>query len=140
VEPLGLAVLLAEDNPVNQKVAERILHHLGCTTTIVANGAEAVAVAARGVFDVILMDSHMPAMDGLEATRRIRQLPESAGTVPIIALTAAALSGDRERCLAAGMDGYLAKPFRPEQLCSVLERFRGNRRSLPEPSVAVTDS
>jgi hypothetical protein len=139
-EPLGLAVLLAEDNPVNQKVAERILSHLGCTTTTVANGSEAVATAASGRFDVILMDSHMPAMDGLEATRRIRQLPGSAGTVPIIALTAAALSGDRERCLAAGMDGYLAKPFRPEQLCSILERFRGNRRFMPEPSVAVRES
>ncbi len=113
-------VLLAEDNPVNQKVATAILTRRGHRVQVAANGVQAVEMARGGGFDLILMDLHMPAMDGLEATRRIRELPPPVGATPIIAMTANALSGDEERCLAAGMDGYLAKPVGAARLERVI--------------------
>jgi PAS domain S-box-containing protein len=115
----GLHVLLAEDNEVNQKVGRLLLTKLGHTVDIVANGAEALAAARSGAHDVILMDMHMPVMDGLEATRRIRA--EVTGRRPvIIALTASVTLEDREACAAAGMDGYLPKPVQGPDLAAVL--------------------
>ena len=130
-----LSVLLAEDNPVNQKVAVALLTRAGHRVTVAADGEEAVSLAANRSFDVILMDMQMPHMDGLEATRRIRALPHPPGpgqtpaTVPIIALTANArpgngdgLSGDAARCRAAGMSDYVSKPIVPEALHAALLR------------------
>lgn len=110
---LGAQILLVEDNPVNQQVARSMLGQLGCHVVVANNGHEAVAAFQREASDAILMDCQMPELDGYEATRRIRQLEhgENSRRTPIIALTANALSGDRERCIAAGMDDYLSKPF-----------------------------
>jgi PAS domain S-box-containing protein len=108
-----LNVLLAEDNAVNQLLASRILEILGHQVTVVSNGREALSAARAGRFDLIVMDVQMPEMDGFEATAAIRELEKSSGEhIPIIAMTAHAMKGDRERCLAAGMDGYVSKPIR----------------------------
>jgi len=117
----SLHILLAEDSPVNQQVALEILLQMGHRAEVACNGKEAVAAARSGKFDAILMDVQMAEMDGLEATAEIRrEEKESGGHVPIIALTAHAMSGDRQRCLAAGMDGYLQKPFYPLDLGNAL--------------------
>jgi two-component system, sensor histidine kinase and response regulator len=113
----ALQVLLAEDNQVNQLVATRILEKLGNRVTVVSNGREALAAAQSDKFDLIAMDVQMPEMDGLEATRAIRAWEKTTGRhTPIVALTAHAMKGDRERCLAAGMDGYTSKPIRIKEL------------------------
>jgi two-component system sensor histidine kinase/response regulator len=148
-EPLPLQVLLAEDNVVNQEVAGAMLESLGCRVVTVADGREAVAAIARTQYDVVLMDCQMPDMDGLAATKMVRereaatrrvfspqssalQPPDSAlSHLPIIALTANAIVGDREQCLAAGMDDYLSKPFTQEQLNKVLLRW------CPQPPAAL---
>ena len=110
-----LRILLAEDNKVNQMVASRLLEKRGHTVVIAENGREALAVLddpASGAFDLILMDVQMPDMDGFEATGIIRAREQSSGAhLPIIAMTAHAMKGDEERCLAAGMDGYASKPI-----------------------------
>jgi len=126
-------VLLAEDNPVNQLVARGMLTKLGCDTEVALNGALAVEAMTRTRFDVILMDCQMPVMDGLEAARAIRESERSAGQarIPIVALTANALPGDRERCLAAGMDDYLSKPVTLERLRSALAQVLAGDRLLP---------
>ena len=112
-----LRILLAEDSLVNQKLAVALLQRLGHEVIIADNGAQAVRAVERGTFDVILMDIQMPEMDGLEATAAIRARQRQTGEhTPIIAMTAHALKGDRERCLEAGMDSYLAKPIRPQEL------------------------
>ena len=116
-------VLLVEDNPVNQAVAIGMLDALGCHVTVAADGREAIDSLAVAQFDAVLMDCQMPVMDGFEATRAIRSREGFGARLPIIALTANAVSGDRERCLAAGMDEYLSKPFRLEQLSDVLGRY-----------------
>jgi ABC-type amino acid transport substrate-binding protein/nitrogen-specific signal transduction histidine kinase/FixJ family two-component response regulator/HPt (histidine-containing phosphotransfer) domain-containing protein len=116
----GIRVLVAEDDPVNQLLMHDLLSGRGVEVTLAATGAEAVEAAARGDVDMVLMDVRMPEMDGLEACRRIRALPN--GGLPIIALTANAFVGERERCLAAGMDGYLTKPLEPETLYAELCR------------------
>jgi PAS domain S-box-containing protein len=109
----GARVLLVEDNPVNRQFALAVLKSVGAVVTVAVDGSEAVRMAAEGAHDLILMDCQMPVMDGYEATRRIR----AAGiTTPVIALTANAMEGDRDRCAAAGMDDYLAKPIRPDTL------------------------
>jgi len=121
-----LRLLLAEDNPVNQRVACAMLRRRGHLVVVANNGREAVEAAAAHEFDVVLMDVQMPELGGLDATREIRALErERGGTrrVPIIALTAHAMAGDRERCLAADMDGYLAKPIRYAALMREVERF-----------------
>jgi PAS domain S-box-containing protein len=114
-------VLIAEDNPTNQLVARRFLEKEGCRVELVTNGAEAVTAAAAQRFDVIFMDCQMPLMDGYEATRQIRLGPSSADA-PIVAMTAHAMTGDRERCLAAGMSDYVSKPLTRAQIGSVLAR------------------
>ncbi|MFN0173469.1 MAG: ATP-binding protein [Saprospiraceae bacterium] len=114
-------VLVAEDNPTNQLVAQRFLEKAGCRVAIAANGAEAVQMAAARRFDVIFMDCQMPVVDGYEATRRIRA-GATFPQVPIVAMTAHAMTGDRERCLAAGMTDYVSKPLTREQIAAALAR------------------
>src|SRR6266576_2784622 len=116
----ALRILLAEDNPVNQQVATAMLLKRGHHVDVASNGREAVDAVAREPYDVILMDIQMPEMDGFEATEQIRGLPQGR-SLPIIALTAHALSGERERCLARGMSGYLAKPFKAHDLFAAVE-------------------
>jgi len=112
-----LKVLLAEDNQVNQLLATRIFEKLGHHVTVVGNGREAFSAVKDGHFDLVAMDVQMPEMDGLDATGAIRAREKSTGThVPIMAMTAHAMKGDRERCLAAGMDGYISKPIRIREL------------------------
>ncbi|HYF66433.1 MAG TPA: response regulator, partial [Herpetosiphonaceae bacterium] len=123
-----LSILLVEDNLINQKVALLTLERLGYQAAVANNGGEAVAAVQREPYTVVLMDMHMPEMDGLEATRRIRRLPAlAAGRQPyIIALTANAIQGDRELCLAAGMDDYISKPLQVAALRAALERAHQN--------------
>jgi signal transduction histidine kinase len=118
----GRNVLLVEDNPVNQTVIEAMLRSLGFTVSVAADGAQAVRSAESLIFEAILMDCRLPIIDGYEATRQIRQLP-GCTDLPIIALTANALQGDREACLSAGMNDYLAKPFKRVDLQQILQRW-----------------
>ncbi len=122
---LGPRVLLVEDNPVNREVALGMLEALGCRTDAADNGWRAIEAMNDGVYDAVLMDCQMPVMDGLSATAEIRRRESSLGQarVPIIALTANAMEGDRERCLAAGMDDFLSKPFTQQQLAALLQRW-----------------
>ena len=119
-----LRVLVAEDNPVNQKLAQHLLERRGHTPILVGNGREAVETILRDQFDLVLMDLQMPEMDGFEATAAIRARERESGIprVPIIALTAHAMQGDRQRCLDADMDGYVAKPIKPVELFEVIDR------------------
>jgi CheY-like chemotaxis protein len=118
-------VLLAEDNVVNQEVAKSLLAMLECDCTIADNGRQVVElITAPHEFELILMDCQMPEMDGFEATRRVRAVEAGLGLhLPIIALTANAMVGDREQCIAAGMDDFLSKPFQLHQLAAVLEKW-----------------
>jgi CheY-like chemotaxis protein len=113
-------ILLAEDNAVNQRVAKLMLKHAGFNVDVANDGSEALEAHRLNPYDVILMDCQMPGMDGWEATDRIRQLTQLQPV--IIAVTANALVGDRERCLAAGMDDYLSKPFTAEQLIRIVRK------------------
>lgn len=122
-----LRVLVVEDNPVNQRVAMGLISRLGHVVTVSDDGAAAVAAVRDGDFDLIFMDIHMPVMDGREATRHIRALPNGKGQVPIVAMTAKALSGDREDCLTAGMDDYLSKPVHRDVLAGCIARWSGGR-------------
>ena len=116
-------VLVAEDNPVNQRVASRIIERLGYRVDVVGNGREAVDALSRLPYDVVLMDCQMPEMDGFEATRTIRDNGSTSASVPIVAMTASALPEDRRRCRDAGMDDFLTKPFRPKDLKRTLEHW-----------------
>jgi len=119
-----LRILLAEDGKVNQCVAVGLLHRRGHQVTIAEDGRQAIAAWSAEPFDLILMDVQMPEMDGFEATAAIRQSERRiGGHIPIVAMTASAMKGDRERCLAAGMDGYVAKPIEPDQLYAEIEKF-----------------
>jgi signal transduction histidine kinase/CheY-like chemotaxis protein len=135
-----LRILLAEDNPLNQQVAAAMLLKRGHLVDVVSNGREAVAAVqhAAAPYDAILMDIQMPEMDGFEATRAIRALPQGA-RLPIIALTAHALSGERERCLAQGMTDYLAKPFKGHEFFALIEggRVRSGEHQAPPPAAAT---
>jgi two-component system, sensor histidine kinase and response regulator len=126
VQPSGmkLRVLLAEDNAVNQKVASRLLEKQGHLVTIASDGRAALDALSRENFDLVLMDVQMPEMDGFEATAAIRaQERETGKHLPIIAMTAHAMQGDRERCMAAGMDDYIAKPIKFRELTDLLEKL-----------------
>jgi len=118
----GLKILLAEDNPMNAKVAEAMLARAGCSVTAVENGRLAVEAVRQERFDAVFMDMHMPEMDGLEATRLIRQDPQSHG-LPIIALTASQEMEDVNSCLEAGMNGHLNKPIRKDALAAALQNL-----------------
>ncbi|MBW3615661.1 MAG: response regulator [Actinobacteria bacterium] len=131
----GPRLLLVEDNPVNQKVAVRSLEKMGYQVDVAVNGAEALPAAFRGEYAAILMDCQMPVMDGYEATAAIRRSEQARGLhTPIIAMTASAMEGDRERCLAAGMDDYLSKPLRSEALAAVLARWLQLTAADPDPA------
>jgi CheY-like chemotaxis protein len=119
---VGGHILVVEDNPVNQTVAANTLRRLGYTVELASTGKEAVAKVAGARFDLVLMDLQMPEMDGLDATRAIRA---THATLPILAMTAHALKGDRERCLAAGMSDYIAKPIRSDALGQAIRRHLG---------------
>ncbi len=150
----GLRVLLVEDNAVNQEVASRILGRVGVRTTVANNGQRAIELATSERFDAVLMDVHMPGLDGYQTTQGIRALPDLLD-LPIIALTAHAVAGYRERCLAAGMNDYLTKPIEPETLYRTLLRWtRGivtpqpeeesadevRAAPLPEPAISRTSA
>jgi CheY-like chemotaxis protein/anti-sigma regulatory factor (Ser/Thr protein kinase) len=131
-------ILLAEDNEVNQRVTLRMLERSGYQADVVPNGRRAVAEVLTGRYDLVLMDIHMPEMDGFDATREIRRREGSDRHTPVIAVTARATAGDRERCLAAGMDDYVSKPVRRKELTGAIARWvkRPGRSadSLPEPA------
>jgi len=117
-----LRILLAEDNLVNQKLALRLLSQMGYRADVAANGLEAIASVERQPYDVVLMDVQMPELDGLDATRQICARWTTSERPRIVAMTANAMQGDREECLAAGMDDYLMKPIRVESLVEALHR------------------
>jgi signal transduction histidine kinase/CheY-like chemotaxis protein len=128
VSAFPLNILVAEDNPVNQKLATVLLERAGHQVAVAVNGAEAVTRWREADFDLILMDVQMPELDGLEATRQIRQEEQTTGRhVPIVAVTAHSMTGDRERCFQAGMDDYLSKPIQRQELLGVLARQARNR-------------
>ncbi len=123
-----LRILLVEDNPVNQRLATRLLEKRGHRVILAANGREALEVLATESFDLVFMDVQMPEMDGLEATALIREREKGTGVhQPVIALTAHAMKGDREKCLAGGMDAYLTKPIQPQELDDLLESYAARR-------------
>jgi CheY-like chemotaxis protein len=122
-QPRTVRVLLAEDNLVNQRVAVRILEKAGYSIVVANNGREALTALAQQAFDLVLMDVQMPEMDGFEATAAIRLKEKTTGGhVPIVAMTAHAMKGDEERCLAVGMDGYISKPIRARDLLDLVEK------------------
>jgi CheY-like chemotaxis protein len=131
-------ILLAEDYPTNQKLALIYLKSLKCETDLAVNGEEAVKAFRQKDYDLIFMDIQMPVMDGLEATRKIRaiekELSESSGyakgKIPIVAVTANAMQGDREKCIAAGMDDYITKPLKKKDLLEMIDKWEKLRRSL----------
>jgi CheY-like chemotaxis protein len=133
--PTTTRLLVAEDNPVNQKLIVRLLEKLGLPADVVGNGAEAVEAFSFRSYSAVLMDCQMPEMDGFEATAAIRLQNQQDGMrTPIIAVTAHAMKGDRERCLAAGMDDYITKPIRPEILKKVLDQWLAQ---TPAPSASA---
>jgi CheY-like chemotaxis protein len=136
----SLKVLLAEDNMVNQRLAVRLLEKRGHGVVVAANGLEALTAMKKDNFDLVFMDVQMPEMDGMEATAAIREEEKRSGEhVSIFALTAHAMKGDREKCLAAGMDGYLAKPIRPQELDDILEEHIKNRRAKNSAMMPVEE-
>jgi PAS domain S-box-containing protein len=139
----GVRVLIAEDQPVNQKLALKVLTRAGCEVDVAANGLEACEMAEHHTYDLVFMDCHMPVRDGYEATLAIRAWEAAALAegrpprhLPVVALTASVLQADRERCQASGMDDFISKPFRPEQLHAALQRWAvrpgGSERPLRE--------
>jgi CheY-like chemotaxis protein len=139
----SLRILVAEDNAVNRKLVTALLSKRGHAVVSVVNGREAIAAVTESEFDIVLMDVQMPEMDGLEATAAIRKLEAVTGShVPIIALTAHAMKGDREICVAAGMDEYLSKPLNPKQLFALIESLTGTPSTaldglIPPPAEAA---
>jgi CheY-like chemotaxis protein len=128
VPETALEILLAEDNAVNQRLATRMLQKRGHRVTVASNGREAVELLERSSYDLVLMDVQMPLLDGIAATTLIREREKETGVhQPIVALTAYAVKGDQDRCLAAGMDGYLPKPIRPEELDALLLTYKSKR-------------
>ena len=134
-----LSVLIAEDNLVNQRLAVRLLEKRGHQVTVAATGLEALNALEKEKFDLVLMDVQMPEMDGLEATAAIREKEKGSGfRQPIVALTAHAMKGDREKCLAVGMDGYLTKPIRPQELDHLLATYVARHMKMAEANETVS--
>lgn len=131
----SLRILMAEDNPINQRVGKLILARAGFNIDLVGDGSEALEAHRTRPYDVILMDCQMPTMDGFEASRRIRGLDKPQPV--IIAVTANALVGERERCLNAGMDDYLSKPFQAEQLVALVKKWIATRHERKESGPAA---
>jgi CheY-like chemotaxis protein/HPt (histidine-containing phosphotransfer) domain-containing protein len=129
----GMRILVAEDNRSNQIVAEAMLQYIGCSTDVVSNGREAVDMVMKNSYDIVFMDCFMPVMDGFEATSEILRLQSGQKRTFIVALTANAIKGYREKCLAAGMDDYLSKPIRTDEVQKVLERFKSLRQNRLVP-------
>jgi CheY-like chemotaxis protein len=128
-----LRILVAEDNAVNQRLVVRLLEKRGHRVVLAVDGRQAIEALNQESFDLVLMDVQMPEMDGLEATTIIREKEKKTGQhQPIVALTAHAMTGDRDRCLTVGMDGYLTKPIRPQELDELLDSYVNRRISLPE--------
>ena len=134
----SLAVLVVEDDPISRTLASTVLTHNGHSVATAANGVEALGLVERRRFDVILMDIQMPRMDGIEATGQIRRRESrTGGRVPIVAMTAHAMKGDRERCLAAGMDDYISKPIDMNQLLAIVGKIGGFRNGNATPRNAA---
>jgi CheY-like chemotaxis protein len=136
--PHAMDVLLVEDNAINQKLAIVLLERWGHRVTVAENGEVALDWVAKHNFDVVLMDMMMPVMDGLEATRRIRALGTAAAKVPIVAMTANAMESDRERCLEAGMNEYISKPIKAQELLALLQKV--GRSGIPTNAQADAKS
>jgi CheY-like chemotaxis protein/HPt (histidine-containing phosphotransfer) domain-containing protein len=144
-----LRILLAEDNAVNQKLAIRMLEKRGHHVAVAANGKQALSALEIGSYDLVLMDVQMPELDGLEATMLLRQKEKLGGhRQAVVAMTALVMKGDRERCMTAGMDGYLSKPIRPQELDQMLDKYlamdregipAAESRHLPEASVCAEE-
>ncbi len=130
-------VLVVDDEPVNVRITLAHLARLGHAADAVEDGARALEQLARRRYDAVLMDCHMPNLDGYETTRRLRVLEHGSRRTPVIAVTAYAVVGERERCLAAGMDDYLAKPFRAEELGAILTRWLGQGAADEAPAAAA---
>jgi CheY-like chemotaxis protein len=129
-----LRVLLAEDNQINAVLATTLMRRAGHKVDIAVNGDEAVRAVAGGPYDIVFMDMHMPVLDGLEASRRIRALGGRKGAVPIVALTANAMASDRQKCIAAGMNDFLSKPFEPQDIHAMLAKWGAPAPALDEAS------
>jgi CheY-like chemotaxis protein len=130
-----LHLLVAEDNPINAKLARALLEKQGHKVTLVANGLEAILAIEKNAFDVVVMDVQMPEMDGIAATQEIRSREKKSGTyLPIIALTANAMKGDNEACLQAGMDEYLTKPLQKKSLDEALSKVISLKKPLLPPT------
>jgi signal transduction histidine kinase/CheY-like chemotaxis protein len=130
----GCKVLVVEDNPINRMVAQRLLERTGCEVVLAVDGADGLAMVTSSTPDLVLMDVQMPGMSGLDATREIRRLPEPAGSVPVVAMTASSMTGDRERCLESGMNDYLSKPLELEVLEAVMARWLSRPVLLRPPA------
>ncbi len=133
-----LSVLVAEDNPTNQEVAYGMLRKLGCRVKLVSNGREAIHAFCTDAYDLVFMDCQMPVLDGYQATVNIRRQEKEKGPdvhTPVIALTAHALEGDRQKCLAAGMDDYMSKPFRSSEMLAMIERWAGDQPSVEKKPI-----
>ncbi len=131
----SLQVLLAEDNLVNQRLATCLIEKRGHRVVVVGNGREALAALEKKRYDLVLMDVQMPEMDGIEATLALREREKRTGIhQPVIAMTAHAMKGDRERCLAAGMDGYLSKPIKPQELDELLQSYAAAQPRIVIPA------
>ncbi|MDP3079110.1 MAG: response regulator [Bradyrhizobium sp.] len=135
-----LHVLVAEDNEMNRVLISRLLSRRGHLADLVVNGEEAVAAVQRKTYDLVLMDMHMPNMDGVTATMMIRGLTGPKRLVPIIALTGNALAGQREGCLAAGMDDYLSKPFEAADFHAMIDRWHVAKQRPHSPGATVSPS
>ena len=129
----GVRILLVEDNLVNQKLMKTLFSNIGCIMDLAANGLEAIVQAQSNPYDIIFMDCQMPKMDGFQATREIRSNKAGANcTTPIIAITAKAMHGDREKCIEAGMNEYITKPIKPQAIYDIIKKFVSGNYTLED--------